>query len=64
MIEDIKILLEVRKLLQFEYPRIKEYGGAANFKTKDAIIAITNITKYINEKEKLGMHLIEWDVEE
>lgn len=61
---DVEVLLQVRKYLIFELHRgIKEFAGASNFKTEDAINVITDLVQYLNEKEKLGIHLIELDKE-
>jgi hypothetical protein len=62
--KDIETLIQVREYLRFELHRgIKEFVGAGNFKTENAINIITNLVQYLNEKEKLGIHLIELDKE-
>lgn len=62
--QDVEILLEVIKYLRFElYRGVKEFGGAANFKTEDAINIMLDLVQYLNEKENLGIHLIGLDKE-
>ena len=49
--EDINILIQIRQYLVFELHRnIKEFGGAANFKTEDAIKTLNKIIDYLEEK--------------
>lgn len=58
--EDVEVLIQVREYLRFElYRGIKEFAGAGNFKTENAINVITNLVQYLNEKENLAIHLIE-----
>ena len=53
--EDLDTLIQIRQLLFFESGRnIKEYCGAANFKTEDAINTINKILK------KYKVNLIEF----
>lgn len=62
--QDVEVLLEVIKYLRFElYRGVKEFGGAGNFKTENAINVITDLVQYLNEKENLGIHLTELDME-